>query len=299
MRQLGRPLDISTEDSLSWTVAINHFENGDTNAALTAFNNYVNRFPDGAYSLEANFYRGEIYFDKKDWNNSLGGYEKVAEKAPNKFAEKSVLQVARIYFFEQKNYAKAETYYDQLKQIAINQENKLEAMRGLLRSQYQQQKWKEAADNAKELVSMKGSSTDDKALANMTIAKAYQVDGQYDLAIANYRSVVALNKAALAAEARYEIANSWFALNKLSDAEKAAFEVINKSGSYDYWVTKAYLLLGDVYFKQKDYFNAKATFKSIAENTIVPEFKKEAQEKLIIVVEEEDKYSKVGNNNNQ
>jgi TolA-binding protein len=294
MRQLGRPLDISTEDSLSWSVAITQYENGNTNAALTAFNNYVQRFPEGAYSLDANFYRGEIYYDKKDWNNSLNGYEEVAERAPNKFAEKAILQAARIYFFEQKNYARAESYYGQLKQITASQENKLEAMRGLLRCQYQQQKWKEAEENAKELVSLKGSSTDDKALANMAIAKAYQVNGEYDLAIANYKSVVTLNKAALAAEARYEIANSWFAVNKLADAEKAAFEVINKSGSYDFWVTKAYLLLGDIYFRQKDYFNAKATFQSIVENTIVPEFKKEAQEKLNKVIEEESKSSKVG-----
>ena len=33
-------------------------------------------------------------------------------------------------------------------------------------------------------------------------------------------------------------------MNKLSDAEKAAFETINKSGSYDYWVTKAYIFWG-------------------------------------------------------
>jgi tetratricopeptide (TPR) repeat protein len=130
----------------------------------------------------------------------------------------------------------------------------------------------------------------------MAIAKAYQVNGQYDLAIANYKSVVTLNKAALAAEARYEIANSWFAVNKLSDAEKAAFEVISKSGSYDFWVTKAYILLGDVYFRQKDYFNAKATYQSIVDNTIVPEFKNEAQAKLNKVIEEESKSSKVGGN---
>jgi tetratricopeptide (TPR) repeat protein len=169
-------------------------------------------------------------------------------------------------------------------------------MRGLLRCQYQLQKWNEAVENAKELVSLKGSSADDKSLANMAVAKSYQVNGQYDLAIANYKSVVSLNKAALAAEARYEIANSWFALNKLADAEKTAFEVISKSGSYDFWVTKSYILLGDIYFRQKDYFNAKATFQSIVVNSIVPEFKKEAQEKLNRVIDEEGKSSKVGNN---
>jgi len=294
MRQVGRPLSVSTEDSLSWSAAVVQYENGNTTAALNSFNTYLQRFPSGVYAIDANFYRGEIYTEKKDWNNALTGYEEVAERAPNKYADRAILQAARINFFELKNYPRAEAYYGQLKQITSNQENKLEAMRGLLRSQYQQQKWTEALENAKELVSLKGSSADDKTLASMAIAKAYQVNGQYDLAIANYKSVVLLNKAALAAEARYEIANSWFAVNKLADAEKAAFEVINKSGSYDFWVTKAYILLGDVYFRQKDYFNAKATFQSVIDNTIVPEFKNEAQTKLNRVLEEESKSSKVG-----
>ena len=80
-------------------------------------------------------------------------------------------------FFELKNYSKAETYYAQLNQITSSQENKLEAMRGLLRSQYQQQKWAEAAASGKDLVAAKGSSSDDKTLANMAIAKSYQVAG--------------------------------------------------------------------------------------------------------------------------
>jgi len=224
----------------------------------------------------------------------LPGYEIVANNAPNKYAEKAILNTARIYFFELKNYPKAETYFIQLNEVATSQENKLEAMRGLLRSQYQLEKWTEAVANAKELSAAKGSSTDDKALASMAIAKSYEVNGQYDQAMSNFKTVIQLTKSALAAEARYEIANCWFELNKLNDAEKSAFEVINKSGSYDFWVTKAYILLGDIYFKQKDYFNAKATFQSIVDNTINPTLKSEAQAKLSEVIDEESKSSKVG-----
>ena len=296
MRKAGRPLSVSAEDSLTWGAAQLQYENGNTAAALSGFNDYLQRFPNGTYALDANYYRGEIYYAKKDWNNALSGYEAVASRSPNRFAEKAVLQVARIQFFELKNYPKAETYYNQLKEIAGSQENRLEAMRGLLRSQYQQQKWNDAVNNAKELLNQKGSSTDDKALAAMAIAKSYQVNGEIDLAIANYKTVVSLTKSALAAEARYEIANSWFQVNKLGDAEKAAFEVINKSGSYDFWVTKSYILLGDIYFKQKDYFNAKATYQSIVDNSINPDLKSEAQTKLNKVVEEESKSSKVGGN---
>ncbi|MBN8685604.1 MAG: tetratricopeptide repeat protein [Chitinophagales bacterium] len=295
MRQAGRPLSVSTEDSLTYAAAEKQYDDQNLNAALNSFNAYLQQFPDGAYALDAQFNRAEIYYARKDWNNALTAYDAVAANAPNKYAERAVLTAARLNFFELKNYAKAEGYFIQLKQITSSQENKLEAMRGLLRCQYQLQKWNEAMENAKELTAAKGSSADDKSLANMAIAKSYQVGGDFGNAIASFKSVVQINKAALAAEARYEIAACLFQLNKLSDAEKSAFETINKSGSYDYWVTKAYILLGDIYYRQKDYFNAKATFQSIVDNTLNAELKNEAQAKLNKVTDEESQSSKVGN----
>ncbi|MET0462452.1 MAG: tetratricopeptide repeat protein [Chitinophagaceae bacterium] len=294
MRQAGKPISVSAEDSLLYTAAETQLSNNNTSAALTSLNNYLAKFPNGAYAIDANFYRAEIYNDKKDWKNALAGYEPVAAQAPNKYAERAILEAARIQFFEMKNYQQAERYYGQLAQEASSQQNRLEAMRGLLRSQYQLQKWTEAAANAKELTTQKNASTDDKALANMAIAKSYEISKQYDQAIASFKSVIQLTKSALAAEARYGVANGWFQLNKLSDAEKAAFEVINKSGSYDFWITKAYILLGDIYFRQKDYFNAKATFQSVVDNTVEPNLKAEAQSKLSQAIEEESKSSKIG-----
>jgi len=295
MRQAGRPLSVSTEDSLTYAAAEKQYDDQKINEALNSFNAYLQQFPNGAYALDANFNRAEIYYTRKDWNNAMIGYDAVAANAPNKFAERAVLTAARINFFELKSYAKAESYYAQLKQITASQENKLEAMRGLLRCQYQLEKWTEAMDNAKELTAAKGSSADDKSLATMAIAKSYQVAGDYGNAIANFKTVVQINKAALAAEARYETAACFLQLNKLGDAEKSAFETINKSGSYDYWVTKAYILLGDVYYRQKDYFNAKATFQSIVDNTLNNELKSEAQAKLTKVLDDEAQSSKVGN----
>ncbi|MGQ0738796.1 MAG: tetratricopeptide repeat protein [Bacteroidota bacterium] len=295
MRQIGKPLSTDTEDELTWTAAEKLHDDQKLNDALAAYNDYLQKFPNGAHKLDANFNRAEIYNAKKDWSNAIAAYEQVAADAPNQYAERAVLTAARINFFELKNYARAEAFYQQLKQITASQENKLEAMRGLLRCQYNQQKWTEASENAKELTAAKGSSADDKMLANMVIAKSYQVGGQYNEAINSFKSVVQLNKAAMAAEARYEIASCWFQLNKLTESEKAAFETINKSGSYDYWITKAYILLGDIYFKQKDYFNAKATFQSVVDNTVDAELKQEAQAKLNRATEEEGKSSKVDN----
>jgi TolA-binding protein len=294
-RQAGKPLSVSAEDSLTFSAAEIQYQNGNTDAALNSFEQYLQRFTTGTYAIDAHYYTGEIYNKRKAWPKAMEHFDVVAERAPNKYAERAVLAAARISFFELKNYTQSERYFAQLKGLTSNQEARLEAMRGLLRSQYQQQKWAEAVENAKELVAQKGSSTDDKSLANMAIGKSAQMKGEYDVAINSFKNVIAVNKAALAAEARYEIASSWLTLNRLSDAEKAAFEVINKSGSYDFWVTRAYILLGDVYFKQKDYFNAKATFESIIQNTLNLELKTEAQRKLDEVIAAEKGSSKIVN----
>lgn len=292
-RSMGQEVSTSQEDQLAYEEAEVQFNNGNFPAAAKKFEDYISKFPEGKHSLEALYYKSEIYYNQKDMPKAVSGYEVLADRVPHKFGERSLLQAARINFFDIKDYAKAEKYFTRLKDFASNQENRLEAMRGLLRSQYQLKNWKNAVDNAKDLLTQKGIGTDDKVMANMAIAKSYQENNQCDLAITNYRTVASLSKAAYGAEARYEIANCLFTQNRFPDAEKAAFEVINKSGSYEFWVTKAYILLGDVYFRQKDYFNSKATFQSVLDNAKIEELRKEASDKLAAVVAEEKKNSKV------
>lgn len=116
--------------------------------------------------------------------------------------------------------------------------------------------------------------------------KNHQLNKELDQAIVAYRQVMGTGKSEYGAESQYRIAEIQFQQDKLAEAEKSAFEVIKKSGSYEYWVTKSYLLLGDIYFKQKDLFNAEATFKSIVDNGTIEELKTEAQQKLTQVLEE-------------
>jgi tetratricopeptide (TPR) repeat protein len=292
-KSLGKEVTTSMEDSLAYAEAEVQFSNGNFNGALTKFEQYLQRFPEGKYSLEALYYKSEIYFNRKDWVKAAAGYELVADRVPNKFGEKSLLQAARLNFFDLKDYAKAEKYFTRLKDFATTQENTMEAMRGLLRSQYQLQKWTEATANAKDLLTQKNLSNDDKVLANMALARSYMANNQCDQAITHLRSVTALSKAAYGAEARYEIANCFFKQNQLKDAEKAAFEVINKSGSYEEWVTRSYILLGDIYYQQKDFFNAKATYQSVVDNAKIETLRTEAKARLDKVTAEQAQASKV------
>ncbi len=294
VKSSGRTVSHNQQDSLAYTAAETKYVNGDLNAAITGFNNYLQQFPGGEFEINALYLRSEIYNKRKDWKNAISGYGQVADKAPNKYAEQSAQQAARISYFELKDYPASEKYFTQLKAVTNNREVRLDAMRGLLRSQYQLKKWDEAEGNADELLKEKSISTDDKVLAEMVLARVNQNKAEFNEAIQHYRNVVSQNKAAYAAEARYEIAACYMMLDDMKNAERAAFETINKSGSYDYWITRAYILLGDVFYRQKDYFNAKATLQSVIENSKITELKTEAQAKLEKVIAEEKSVGKVG-----
>jgi tetratricopeptide (TPR) repeat protein len=165
----------------------------------------------------------------------------------------------------------------------------------MARCWYKNKSYSEALTGATTLLENKGISSEDKALAWFLIAKNKQLAGEELMALDAYKNVAKLNKTVWGAEARYELALAQFKSGNLAQTEKMAMDVIQETGSYDEWVTKAYLLLGDVFFKQKDYFNAKATFESIAQNASIETLKKEASDKLEMVRAEEKKTSKMAN----
>ncbi len=194
-----------------------------------------------------------------------------------------------------KDYENAKKYFESLRSNALIQDNQLEALRGLVRSSYQLKEYSLANTAAKELLTKKGINTDDKSIAFLVLGKSQQLSNDCNAAISSFKSATAINKSAWGAEARYAIANCQLMLNNLPAAEKAAISVIKETGSYDLWVTKSYILLGDIFMLQKDYFNAKATYESVAKNATIMELKNEASQKLERAIAEEKQNSKIGN----
>ncbi|MBK7434574.1 MAG: tetratricopeptide repeat protein [Chitinophagaceae bacterium] len=293
MRQNGKNISVSEADSLTYISAELKYAANDCTAAIAGFGNYINRFPDGARLLEAHFFMAECYNKAKDYPNALSGYDYVNARGLNRYFERATMEAARICYFEQKDYANAKKYFQSLLSGSVSQDNQLEALRGLVRCFYQLKDYAQANEAARTLLTKKGISTDDRSVAFLVLGKSQQVNNNCTEAIAAFRSCAAINKTAWGAEARYEMARCQFELNNLSAAEKTALSVIKETGSYDNWVTKSYILLGDIFMQQKDYFNAKATYESVARNAVIPELKTEAQQKLDRAIEEEKATSKV------
>ena len=280
MRKSGKNISATEADGLTYNAAEIKYNNNDCAGAIVGFNNYLSKFPSGASIIDANFYRSECYSKNKDWINALPGYTFVSNQGISKYFERATLAASRINYFELKDYAKAKVNFEALRTGAVNQDNQLEAARGLVRCYYQLKDYAQANVVAKDLLKYKGISTDDKSVAFLVLGKSQQISNDFSAAIASFKSCAAINKSAWGAEARYEIASCQFSLGNFVAAEKAAQLVIKESGSYDFWLTRSYILLGDIFMQQKDYFNAKATYQSVAQNSTIAELKNEARQKL-------------------
>jgi tetratricopeptide (TPR) repeat protein len=52
----------------------------------------------------------------------------------------------------------------------------------------------------------------------------------------------------------------------LDSARSDVYKLQDDFSAYEFWVVKGFILLGDIYVKKKDYFQAKATLQSILDN---------------------------------
>ncbi len=293
MKASGRDVSRSEADSLTFSAAMTKVNNNDCNGAISSMKSYLNSYPTGANVAQANYQIAACYKNAKDFSNALIYFTTVTELGSNTYSERSLLEKARIEYFELKDYKAAKVSFTSLRNNSINQDYLAEALRGLVRTNYYLKDYSGATDAAQALLKTKGINTDDKSVAYLVLGKSKQVEGNCAEAIAAFKSCAAINKSAWGAEARYEIANCNFTTGNLKVAETAALAVIKETGSYDEWVTRSYILLGDIFMKQKDYFNAKATYESVSKNASIAELRDIANAKLQLAIDEEKKVSKL------
>ena len=295
MKSIGRSIAENSQDSLTYASAEASFGNGQYTAAINQFSAYLSAYPNGQFLLNAHFYRAESYFNNQQFTQALPDYEFVLSQNANEFSARSASQAAQICFIQTKDYSKALTYYTDLKQFATNKEDQLKARRGILRSAYELSNWATVLTAAQDLLATDNVSTDDQIVAHFYEGKAYQNTNTCDSAIIEYAAVANLTKSELGAEARYQIASCQFLNGDLKSAEKSAFDVIQNTPSYDYWVADSYILLGEIYWKEKDYFNANATLQSIVKNCKIPELVSKAETYLQKVQADAKAQSKIKN----
>lgn len=261
----GAQVTTTSQDTIMYRATENVYMNGDCRSAVPGFNSYLEKFPQGAFALNAHFYRAECLFKANMLKEAALDYDFVAQQANTLFYESALSKLAYIYRNE-KRYEEALQAYNKLYSIASSDKNRMMAREGQLECYYQLDRPEETLQMAQELLRSPDADEQTYKRAHLYMAKAAFTTGQTALAQREYKIVEGLVGGEASAEAKYYLALIQYQLGDYKLSEKMVFELINDYGSYDYWVAKGFILLADIYVKYGNTFQAKHTLQSIIDN---------------------------------
>jgi hypothetical protein len=100
----------------------------------------------------------------------------------------------------------------------------------------------------------------------MVLGRIQLKDSNLRTAKSHFDYVITESRNELTAEAIYHRASILYSQNKLENSRNDIYALNDDFSAYEYWVVKGFILLSDIYVKEEDYFQAKATLQSIMDN---------------------------------
>jgi len=255
----------SDQDTIMYRASENVYMNGDCEAAVPGFSEYIQKFPEGAFVVSAHYYRAECLLKANLINRAAEDYKFVTEQPNTLFYESALSKIAYIYRNE-KQFREALNAYARLYKIASSDKNRIIAREGQLESYHQLNMYDSTMMIAQQVLRSPDADEQSYKRAHLYMAKAAFKTNQMALAQREYKIVEGLLGGNASAEAKYHLALIQYQLGDYKLAEKMVFELINDYGSYDYWIAKGFILLADVYVKYGNTFQAKHTLQSIIDN---------------------------------
>ncbi len=258
-------IDINEQDSLTYIAAEKLFMRGDNEAARRSLVNYLQSFPQGAFSVNANYYLAAIAFSQKEYEDAKRLYGNVIDNGDIKFLEEAVARKAEIEYLEQ-DYTSALVTFKQLRGIAENPENKEAARLGILRTAQATNQPNDALSAADELLKNPKLSPEVSTEAHYARAKAYISLGQPNRALPDLVVISKDTRTEHGAEAKYLLAQLYFDNNENDKAEKELMNFIENGTPHQYWLARGFILLADIYISQQDDFQARQYLTSLQNN---------------------------------
>ncbi|SEF65925.1 tetratricopeptide repeat protein [Parabacteroides chinchillae] len=257
--------EVSEQDSLTYLAAEKLFMRGDNEGARRSLTNYLQTFPQGAFSSNANFYLASIAFAKKEYDEAKHLFGLVVESGDTKFMEESVARKAEIEYLS-KDYPAALETFKRLQSIAENPENKQAAKLGVMRSAQFTGQPKEVLLAAEELLKETKLSPEVSAEARYARAKAYISLKQDSKALADLKEISKDTRTVHGAEAKYLLAQLYYDTNDDKNAEKVLEDFAKNGTPHQYWLARGFILWADIYIRQGDDVQARQYLTSLQNN---------------------------------
>ncbi len=265
-RQLGSNVNVtvSEQDSLTYMAAERVYMAGGGGAAAQ-LQKYLQRYPEGSFALNANFYLAELLYKEGKYSEANQHYTFVTQRPDNVFTEPALSRSSELTF-NAENYVASLELFNRLEKVANSKWNVLRANTGQMRCNILFENYDLAIAAAQKV---KQSDIAGEALireANYIEGRSYYQLGQPEKAMPGLKAVAVDTKFEQGAEAKFLIAEIYYQQNKKEKAEEEIMDFVSQNSPYQFWLGKAFLLLTDIYLDRGDDFTAKHTLKSIVDN---------------------------------
>lgn len=261
----GANFDVNERDSLTYVAAERVYMRGEIDEARNSFTHYLQTFPEGAFSLNANYYVGLIDYNRKAYNSAAEHLDKVLAYPNNKYSEDAMMMSAEMAY-SAKDYEKALAVYKQLKDKAVSSERRQLAKTGVLRSAYMSGNGEEVILAATDLLAETKIAPELSNEAHYYRAKAYLDAGKAEGAMEDLKILAKDTRNVYGAEAKYKVAQIYFDAGQTGQAEKEVLNYIEVSTPHTYWLARSFVLLSDVYMKLGRNLDAKQYLLSLRQN---------------------------------
>lgn len=255
-------LTISEKDSLTYVAAEKFYMTGNCEKARPAFDQYIQKFPQGAYLVKAHFYSGDCYYQARNYDKALQLFEYVLAQPASMYTEQALLGAARMQI-SRKKYEEAAAYYTRLISVSSSEANLKEAKLAIMQSHYELKDFGSALKAAKDVLSISSLSVEEKRNAHFIEARSLQESGREVLALEAYKSLSSEVLSYQGAESKYRVIELLYKQDRLDEAEKEIMSFSNQSTSHEYWIARSFITWAEIFSARENYFQGIETLQSI------------------------------------
>lgn len=260
----GAPKTEEQKEQIFFNSAEQIFLSGNYQKAITALQKYFDAYPSGSRYTEASFYLAESYAALGQKENAVDAYARVMT-APD---AGSLLEPAALNYsvlsYGLEHYSEAYNGYNILKDKALMEDNVLTAKVGMMRSAFRAKDYRNSIASA---AALKEDSRCDEALgreADYVRAKSLMASSQRAAAMTAFKDLARQPSTDEGAEAAYILIQATYDEGNFADVQSMVYDFSSKAGGQNYWLAKAFIVLGDSFAENDNLAQAKATFESIA-----------------------------------
>lgn len=252
-------------DNATYESAENQFLEENNKEAIAGFKKYLDKFPEGAHVLPANYHLAQLLYKDEKYEEAKPYYEAVTDQPKNEYSEKSLERLARVYL-EEDNREKTIPILERLEEESASQKNITFAQSNLMKAYYDKDDYAKTVEYAEKVLENDDAEDRAKSDAHIFVARSAIKTGDEEKAKEAYQEVAKMAGGKLAAEAQYY--DAYFKrAEKEYEASNESVQVLAKDYSgYKEFSVKGLLLMGKNFYDLEDAYQATYILQNVIDN---------------------------------